>query len=83
MPAQLSETSIPVGIQAGELRDGEIAVILSSPHRHHIGKIVMRYKEDLISIGEDCGKAWSQFFPTSSSEIRVRVLERGEQIVIT
>lgn len=83
MPVQLSETTIPVSIQASELKDGEIAVILSSPHKNHIGGIVMRYKRDLISIGEECGKGWSQFFPTSSSEIRVRVLEKGEQIVIT
>jgi hypothetical protein len=69
-------------IKASEMRDGQIGVI----HEHaasYVGRIVQRYNNILIVIGEDSGHAFPSLLGSSAAEgVKIRLLEAGDTIEI-
>ena len=59
-------------VKASELKDGQIAEIVSG---EHIGELAMRYYSNIVNIGKSGGQGWSRL-PT----FEVRILEVGETI---
>ena len=87
MAVELLKEETVKGITACEMKDGEIGVVVAwKPNRYidnnYIGQVVQRYGNELINIGKDCLHGWSNIDGFSSA-CRVRVLEKGEKLVIT
>lgn len=78
------ENSPQFDIAAQDMKDGEIGVITRWPLLEREGNIVMRYLNDLIQIGCPYGKSWPNNFTyvMDRNEFRVRLLAKGEKIVI-
>lgn len=66
-------------IRMGELKDGQIAIIVAENNGHK-GEIVQRYGEHCVSIGRTHGHGWS--YVGDGNTILVRVLTTGELIEI-
>lgn len=70
-------------IKLKDLKDGQIAEIISGPQPFHPGTIVQRYKDILLPIGLISGRAWTSLFDCSAKDTwKLRVLEEGEKIII-
>ena len=84
MSVILTSTNIISIIQAEAMYDGAIAQITHSNYSDDIGRIVMRNGSNLVTIGEISGKSWTGFFSSScgNSQLKVRLLKRGEQLTI-
>lgn len=67
-----------------DMKDGDIAIIVDWSSRDHLGKIVQRYKDNLITVGKHSGEGWSSFFLTTdeSPKRRVRILPKGTLLEI-
>jgi hypothetical protein len=69
-------------IEASEMKDGQIGVI----HEHaasYVGRIVQRYKNILIVIGEDSGYSFTSLLGSSAAgSVKIRLLEAGDTIEI-
>jgi hypothetical protein len=74
------------GIPISEMNDGDIAVITDWDGRsYHIGTIVQRYGDDLITVSMPLGNGWGCFFKHLKSggfPARVRILPRGTKLEI-
>lgn len=72
-------------IRISDMKDGEIGVIRSMPVFHIAeGRVVQRYRNHLITIGEDCGSSWSGYFDRyTHSENTVELLRKGDSITLT
>lgn len=67
------------------MKDGDVAVIDQwGVHLGYIGKVVQRYKDYLISVGEASGQGWGEVFANSSEmkDCYVRILKSGAEIVL-
>jgi len=64
--------------------DGDIAVITNWSVSNYVGRIVQRYGDSLITLGEDSGWGWGEYFKNvkSDSQCRVRILEKGETLEV-
>lgn len=62
------------------MKDGQIGEIKVSPVVNHIGSIVQRHGDKVITIGKSSSSAWSH--GSSVSTIFVRILEDGESLVV-
>ena len=64
-----------------DLKDGQIAVVLKNAEcfSDYEGKIVQRYGDEAVSIGEDYEKGWPNI---NSSTLKVRILKKGEILTI-
>ena len=81
---ELERKETPEGIWVGAMKDGEVAVIVAWPFEEYVGRVVQRYGPHLVSIGMNCGAGWSGFWPAYISKNScVRLLERGEKLVVT
>lgn len=72
-------TDIPVY----NLKDGQLAVITSwaiCPSKR--GEVVQRYRNTLITVGKDSGRAYPTVLENLDEDYRVRVLEPGELIEV-
>ena len=79
------EKEKPEGIWVGDMKDGDVAVIVSWAFGGYAGRIVQRYGLHLISLGMDYNKGWRDLwsYPSSiSKNNRVRLLEKGEKLVV-
>lgn len=83
MSVKLTCQKYPNSIFAEEMQDGFIGEITHSTYPDYIGRIVMRNGSNLVTIGETLGKSWSNFFLSrTTGMIKVRLLQRGEQLTI-
>jgi hypothetical protein len=66
------------------MRDGDIATIVSWPHKHYSGRIVQRYRNILITIGEDSGQGLGSLFDSKGdlTNCLVRILPKGTKLEI-
>jgi len=64
---ELVEKDKPKGIWTGDMEDGDVGVIVSWLCGTHLGRIVQRYKNNLVSIGRPSGNGWSLAFKRSFS----------------
>lgn len=78
MPVRLNKKSET--IPAYQMKDGQIGAIADG---HLAGRIVQRYDDKLIAIGEDSGQAYPNAISSKSEEFKVRLLEEGETICVT
>ena len=68
-------------IPAKEMKDGQIGVIREWCGNDYRGCIIQRFKDKLISIGMEGKYNWDPI--PADANCRVRILQPGEQIVIT
>lgn len=74
----------PKDISVHDMKDGEIAVITLWPCRSYIGDIVQRLGKELILLGKGRESSWPDVFEDNRrwEDYRVRVLEKGEELVV-
>ena len=70
------------GILVSEMKDGDVGVIVVWEPTEYIGRIVQRHEDELISIGKAYKYRWNAIYRLPSA-CRVRVLKKGEKLVIT
>jgi len=64
-----------------DLKDGQIAVVLKNDgFLRYEGKIVQRYGDCAVSIGEKSGEGWSDI---QENTLKVRILKQGEILTIS
>ena len=63
------------------LADGDIAEIITSKYYpEDVGKIVMRYKDALILLGQHSDNSWEHFFPKNGEPLtymKFKLLPKG------
>jgi hypothetical protein len=67
-------------IHVSQMKDGEIAVIVSWSYPEPVGQIVQRYDECLVALGGTWGKGWSMAFEDDgikNTKCRVKILPPG------
>jgi len=71
------------GIPISEMKDGDLGVITDwDGWGHcHVGRIVQKYGDDLISVGMASGHCWVSFFKNNGG-CRVRILPKGTKLEI-
>jgi hypothetical protein len=79
MAVRLLKNTSEEFIRMGELKDGQIAIIVAENNGHK-GEIVQRYGEHCVNIGKPQGKGWR--YVGDGNTILVRVLTTGELIEI-
>lgn len=68
-------------IQVAEMKDGQIAeVTFWGESLYPFKRIVQRFGDKLVTIGEPYGSGWSKI--PDDDDCRVRLLEPGESIII-
>ena len=60
----------------GDLKDGQIAEVMSDSYA---GRIIQRYKDNAVTIGQSSGHGWSMI---DKNTLQVRILEDGELMEI-
>lgn len=73
-------------IPAGEMKDGDLAVITEWDGLDYKGYFVQRYGNDLVSISKPKKSGWINFFcitsVSTSKTLRVRLLKPGDMIKV-
>jgi hypothetical protein len=71
-------------IKASEMRDGQIGVIHEHSCPDYFGRIVQRYRDTLIVIGESSGYSFPSLLGSSAAAegVKIRLLEAGDTIEI-
>ena len=78
---ELVEKIRPEGLWPGDMKDGDIGVIVAWPVSVYVGQIVQRYQDQLISVGIRSAIRWNTFKVPNSC--RVRLLKKGETLIVT
>lgn len=79
----IHEETKPVSIPVFKMRDGEISVITDWNPPHHVGEIVQRYQNSLITLGKHSVESWSDITVFDClEEYRVRILPPGTLLKI-
>lgn len=66
-------------VEMKDLKDGQIGVVVDKRYPSYCGKIVQRYKDYGVSIGQSSGSGWTG---VELNTIRVRILREGERLMI-
>jgi len=66
-------------VQMQDLKDGQIAVVVDKRYPSYCGKIVQRYKDCGVSIGQVSGSGWTGI---ESNTLEVRILRDDERLTI-
>ena len=77
---ELVKKDRPKGIWVDNMKDGDIGVIVAWPYSSYLGRIVQRYESGLITIGIPGRNSW--VCSTLPDDCRVRLLEKGEMLVV-
>jgi len=68
-------------IYVGELKDGQIGIITEwGRHTQYIGRIIQRYKDSLVVLGEQSENGWYSI--PIDNDYRVRILPKGTKLEI-
>lgn len=70
-------------IHVSQMKDGQIAEIISGVSENNMGTVVKRHKDNLFSISRK--DTWSDIFSWNlpSYSFKVRILKNGETLTIT
>ena len=71
-------------INAKDMMDGQLSVIVEWPSGTYIGQVIQRSNSHLFAVGSI--HYWSDFFTgawNSNEKCRVRVLKPGEELMVT
>ena len=83
MSVKLVDQNNPTTINIHDMKDGDIGEIVDWPVRGCIGRVVQRYKDYLLTVGQESGNGWGKIFSTSRDEGRIiRLLQPGEMLEI-
>lgn len=86
MSVRLVENPVNKLIPVQSMKDGDIAVITCWDSSVYIGRVVQRYYNNLICVGSNSRNGWSDIFSSPvekpSNQCRVRLLEKGETLII-
>ena len=82
MPVTLSKKINPNIIPVKSMKDGQLAEIINCRECNYKGRIVMRYKDILISVGENSEESWPNILTCLTTTMTVRILQSGEQLTI-
>jgi hypothetical protein len=66
-------------VEMKDLKDGQIGVVVDKRYPQYCGRIVQRYKNYAVPIGERCGSGWSS---VDNVTLKVRILRDGERLTI-
>jgi len=64
-------------ICVNDMKDGDIAIIRKWGISDYVGCIVQRYENNLIRLGENSGKGWSDVLNYRNENFRVEILPKG------
>jgi hypothetical protein len=67
-------------IHVNEMKDGDVAVIISWSSHEYVGRVVQRYGNYLLVLGANSGLGWGETFSSPRPlrpECRVRILPKG------
>ena len=70
------------GIAPGEMEDGDIGVITIWSRPQYVGAVVQRVGGLLVRLGASTEHHWSTALSRPGSTNRVRLLQRGDKIVL-
>lgn len=62
-----------------DLKDGQIAEVIDKNYPQYIGRIVQRYKDYGVPIGNRAGAGWTG---VEIVTLEVRILKEGERLMI-
>ena len=80
---RLLEDRGPKGIWAGDMKDGDVGIIVAwSMSDDYLEEIVQRFDKMLITIGKPSDYVWDEI-DRLNKNCRVRLLEKGEKLVVT
>ena len=83
MGVKLRKEEQKPGICVYDMKDGDIGEIVDWPIEQYIGRIVQRYKNCLLIVGQDSRKGWSEIFDRPhDNHCRIRLLQPGEMLEI-
>ena len=82
---ELVKKDKPKGIWVGGMKDGDVGVIVAWTTDRYINYVIQRHHNGLIAIGrrETWSCIWSGDRCVLSSNFRVRLLEKGETLIVT
>lgn len=83
MPLVIKNEQPPNTVSVLDMGDGQIGVIVHSPARSNVGRIVQRHNDTLIAIGKPPSWSWEGLMARNGMQgTRVRILEEGETLVV-
>jgi len=71
-------------ICVGDMKDGQIGVIVKWPLKSYLGRVVQRNHNRLITLGDTFDKGWGEYYPVKArkEDCQVRLLEKGEMLIV-
>ena len=75
----------PKSICVNDMQDGDIGVVVVWSDGRYLGRIVQRYKDHLLVVGEQSGREWDTIFNSGLGrweDCHVRLLEKGETLIV-
>jgi hypothetical protein len=74
----------PKGIWVGDMKDGDVGIIVDWTVAMCLDEIVQRYHNNLVGVGMSGGNGWSNLFINDdlSTNCRVRLLEKGDILIV-
>ena len=66
-------------VEMNALKDGQIGVVVDKRYPDYCGKIVQRYKDCGVPIGQNSGSGWTGI---ELNTLKVRILKEGERLTI-
>lgn len=78
---ELVKKERPERIWVGSMEDGDVGVIVSHMSSYYLGRIVQKHGDSLVSIGMQHNHGWNPI--RTSPDFRVRLLEKGEMLIVT
>ena len=77
---KLIEKEKPKGVWVGDMKNGDVAIIVNCVINCYVGRIVQRHGNALITIGASLTWSFTHYLPEN---FRVRLLEKGETLIVT
>jgi len=74
------QNQIQLDIPVSEMQDGQIGVITSWLHENYVGRIIQRHNDRLVTLQRKYLESFSAI--TDSEKCRVRILQKGEVLII-
>ena len=79
---ELVKKESPEGIWVGDMKDGDVGVIVNWSLSGYSNIIVQLHNDSLIMVGQPADHRWTNV-PFLDKSCRVRLLEKGEMLVVT
>lgn len=74
------QNEVQLDIPVSEMEDGQIGVITSWLHENYVGRIIQRHHDRLVALQRTYLESFAAI--TDSDKCRVRILQKGEVLII-